>query len=108
MTEAIFLPRIIPKNTKIKPKILLAKILSKANLYSPVRMSTMVSRAKDENVVKPPKKPVKRNALAFKDILNVSARLKAKPIKKEPRTLTERIPKGKEKSNVFWTHEETP
>ena len=53
----IFFPSMIPRKTAIKPRILLASTLSSAILYSPVRISTIVSRAKEEKVVKPPKRP---------------------------------------------------
>ena len=51
----IFFPSMIPRKTAIKPRI----------LYSPVRISTIVSRAKEEKVVKPPKRPVNRKALVL-------------------------------------------
>lgn len=35
-----------------------------ANFGSPLRSSALVSKAKEEKVVNPPKSPVKRNALA--------------------------------------------
>ena len=54
-----------PRKTAIKPRILLASTLSSAILYSPVRISTIVSRAKEEKVVKPPKRPVNRKALVL-------------------------------------------
>ena len=57
----IFFPSMIPRKTAIKPRILLASTLSSAILYSPVRISTIVSRAKEEKVVKPPKRPVNSN-----------------------------------------------
>lgn len=61
----IFFPSMIPRKTAIKPRILLASTLSSAILYSPVRISTIVSRAKEEKVVKPPKRPVNRKALVL-------------------------------------------
>lgn len=60
-----FFPRMIPRNTAIKPSILLASTLSSAILYSPVRISTIVSSVKEEKVVKPPKSPVNRKALVL-------------------------------------------
>lgn len=62
MLPTMFFPKRMPKKTAISPRILLARILINASLYSPERMSAIVSNAKDENVVKPPKKPVKRKA----------------------------------------------
>ena len=44
-------------------------IFSIASLYSPVFISDIVSSANDENVVNPPKSPVKRKALALSDRL---------------------------------------
>lgn len=61
----IFFPSMIPRKTAIKPRILLASTLSSAILYSPVRISTIVSRAKEEKVVKLPKRPVNRKALVL-------------------------------------------
>ena len=58
----IFFPSMIPRKTAIKPRILLASTLSSAILYSPVRISTIVSK---EKVVKPPKRPVNRKALVL-------------------------------------------
>ena len=51
----IFFPSMIPRKTAIKPRILLASTLS----------SAIVSRAKEEKVVKPPKRPVNRKALVL-------------------------------------------
>ena len=76
--------------------MLLANILINASLYSPVYIKVTVSNVKDEKVVNPPNSPVNRNARVLGEKLNASARLQQKPIRKEPITLTERIPKGKE------------
>lgn len=57
----MFLPNNKPKNTAINPRILLASIFKKASLYSPVFNNIIVSRAKEEKVVKPPNKPVNKN-----------------------------------------------
>lgn len=88
--------------------MLLARILNKASLYSPVFMSDMVSSVKEENVVKPPNKPVKRNIRVLTEKFKCSARLQLKPMRKEPITLTESIPIGKECSTDRCTHVETP
>ncbi|OKZ28882.1 MAG: hypothetical protein BHV83_20935 [Parabacteroides sp. merdae-related_45_40] len=103
-----FLPRSNPKNTANNPNTLLAIRFKSANLYSPVFISDIVSSANEENVVNPPNSPVKRNTLAPADRLQVSAILQQKPMRKEPITLTESIPKGKECSIERCTHVETP
>ena len=103
-----FLPRSNPKNTANNPNTLLAIRFKSANLYSPVFISDIVSSANEENVVNPPNSPVKRNTLAPADRLQVSAILQQKPMRKEPITLTESIPKGKECSIERYTHVETP
>ena len=59
------LPKYNPAKTAIKPMALLARILSRANRGSPFRKRALVSKAKEEKVVKPPKSPVKRNALVW-------------------------------------------
>ena len=59
-------------------------------------MSDIVSNANEEKVVNPPKSPVNRKALVLTEKLWSSARLQQKPIRKEPITFTESIPKGKE------------
>lgn len=53
----------------MSPNILLARMFSSANLYSPVFISDIVSRVKDEKVVTPPNSPVKRKALTLTDKL---------------------------------------
>lgn len=103
-----FLPRSSPKNTANNPNILLAIRFKNAHLYSPVLISDIVSNVNEENVVNPPNSPVKRNALAPAERLHVSAMLQQKPIRKEPITLTESIPKGKECSIERCIHVETP
>lgn len=65
ITVIRFFPSRIPRNTATSPSTLLANILSNAILYSPVRISTIVSRVKEEKVVKPPKSPVNRKALVL-------------------------------------------
>ena len=57
------MPTYNPAKTAINPSALLARILSRANLASPFRKRALVSKAKEEKVVNPPKSPVKRNAL---------------------------------------------
>ena len=108
MSVIAFLPRSNPKNTANNPNRLLARIFRNASLYSPVFISDIVSNANEENVVNPPNSPVKRKTLALAEILQYSAMLQQKPIRKEPITLTESIPKGKECSIERCTHVETP
>lgn len=97
-----------PRNTAISPSMLLARILRNANLYSPVFISNIVSSVKEENVVKPPNKPVKRKIRVLTEKFKCSARLQLKPIRKEPIILTESIPTGKECSTEGCIHLETP
>lgn len=94
--DRTFLPRRKPRNTANIPRILLASILINANLYSPDFMRVIVSSVNEEKVVNPPKSPVKRKALVFWEKEKASAILQQKPIKKEPITLTDKIPYGKE------------
>lgn len=49
----------------MRPSRLLAMILMNASLYSPVFMRVIVSRVKEEKVVKPPNSPVKRKRRAL-------------------------------------------
>lgn len=94
----ILLPSMMPRNTAANPNILLANRYNRADLYSPERSIIIVSRVKEENVVNPPKRPVKRNILVFGVKLKASAKIQQKPIRKEPIILTDNVPKGKEKS----------
>lgn len=57
------LPTYNPAKTAINPNALLATMLSRANFSSPFRKRALVSKAKEEKVVKPPNSPVKRKAL---------------------------------------------
>lgn len=93
--DKMFLPRRKPRKTAIIPSMLLASRLIRANLYSPERIRSIVSRVKEEKVVNPPKRPVKRKARVLWEKEKASAILQQKPIRKEPITLTDKIPKGK-------------
>lgn len=95
-------------NTATNPRILLASRYSNADLYSPDRSISIVSSVKDENVVKPPNSPVKRKNLVFWVKLKASAKLQQKPIRSEPIKLTDKVPKGKEKSIERCVNVETP
>ena len=54
------LPKYDPKEDRYQTKDITGKYIE-----SPVRISTIVSRAKEEKVVKPPKRPVNRKALVL-------------------------------------------
>lgn len=59
-------------------------------------MSFMFSKAKDENVVKPPKKPINTRNLSLLSISPfIENKPKKRPINNEPTIFTAKVPVGK-------------
>lgn len=82
--------------TKRMPRKLVLTIYRRAMVLNPWRNRRRLSFAKEEKVVKPPKKPVIRKSRRFVERAVVSTlRVKIKPIKREPTRLTTHVPHGK-------------
>ena len=70
-------------------------------VQSPLEPRIHMSSAKDENVVKPPQKPVIRSTFSPGVITwAFSRRPKNRPIMKQPMMLTKNVPMGKEPWNM--------
>ncbi len=86
----------IPDITQAMPSILLINILYMKNLYSLFLRRLVDSSAKDEKVVKPPRKPTVTAILIKSGRSMISKRANAIPIIKEPRRLAVSVPIGKD------------
>lgn len=71
------------------PTAILKMIYEAAVIYEPFSISPLVSRAKDENVVKPPQMPTLRKSTSLGDAENCfNASAATRPIRKLPNTFT--------------------
>ena len=85
----------MPANTATIPNTTLSAIYKSQVAISPPRISITFSKAKAENVVKPPQNPVASNNLSgwLNDDRSISA--KRIPINKHPTMLTRKFAQGK-------------
>jgi hypothetical protein len=88
------LDKIKPINTKAMPPILAINILLTAIFISPARRRLKFSRLNVENVVNPPRMPIKINILTCGETARPSKSPHRKPMKKEPVRLTRSVLKG--------------
>jgi len=90
-----YLDKIKPINTRIIPAILVINIFHRAILISPSLKRLKFSRLNVENVVNPPRMPIKINILTFGETVRSSKSPHKKPITKEPVRLMRSVLKGK-------------
>ena len=81
---------------------LLAKIFTKASLIAPSLNKFIVSNAKVENVVKPPKNPTNIKVRICGEMPRSSKAPQISPIKNAPDTFTSKVPQGKTVSEYLY------
>jgi hypothetical protein len=79
-----------PIKTNTMPKTLLTSILDTATFTSPSLNRLKLSSAKVENVVNPPRKPIKMKLLTFGEKFSISEKPHRKPIVRQPDRFTAR------------------
>ena len=97
-----------PRIAKTIPKIFVAKTFIKANFISPLRNKLTVSNENDEKVVKEPNIPIKIKDFMSADNIVFSLIPHKKPIIKEPKRLTARVPQGNATPNTLCEKPEIP
>jgi hypothetical protein len=90
-----YLDKIKPINTKAIPATLVINIFHNAIFISPSLRRLKFSRLNVENVVNPPRMPIKINILIFGETVRPSKSPHKKPITKEPVRLIRSVLKGK-------------